>query len=231
LSQLFLSKLSFLCTITSEQTNNNSSKTLIIIIIIQHRIWFARELSHRTRNHLSPLLQPQLHRLRIITFSKIPHRQITETHIKIYEIIKKGVSDIPWSTIVVLELLTSPSDATDEREEVLDNPLLYCLLTAQYNPRAGRVSDSLGSSSGESGSNPNPSSMHPFSSSRSSSVTLLLRPSRPDGLLPFFLSQASSRSASGDHECCFISGLGGGCDRDALRFDILKRLGFFVFVF
>lgn len=127
---------------------------------------------------------------------------------------------IPWSTIVVLELLTSPSDAIEDRDDVRDNLLLYCLLTAQYSPRAGRVSESLGSKSGESGSNPNPSSMQPLSSSRSSSVTLLLRPSRPDGCLPFLRSQASSRSASGDHECCFTSGLGGGCDGGALRFDI-----------
>lgn len=75
------------------------------------------------------------------------------------------------------------------------------------------VSDSFGSTSGES--NPNPSSMQAFNSSKSSSETLLLRRRRLGPPLPLFLllplrlSHASSRWISGDHECCLQRGRGG----------------------
>lgn len=112
---------------------------------------------------------------------------------------------IPLS-IVVLELLLSGSDAKDE---VRDKWSEYCLWIAQYKSRAGIVSVSLWFKSGESGSNPNPSSMQPLSSSRSSFVMLLLRGMRSTDRFFFFLSQASLRFTSCDHECCLVRSLGG----------------------
>lgn len=105
----------------------------------------------------------------------------------------------------------SLSEAKDDVDEDLDKLWLYFLLTAWYNSKAGIVFDSFGSISGES--NPNPSSMQALSSCRSSSERLLLRRWRlwlPATWLLFRLCHASSRSVSGDHDCCLYSGRRGG---------------------
>lgn len=127
--------------------------------------------------------------------------------------------------VMVLEVLTSCSDVDDE---VRDKWLLYCLWTAVYKSKAGIVLESLGLKSGESGSNPNPRSKQPLSSSISSFVMqLLVRRRRSDGCLFFIRSQASVRFTSGGKESCFIRGFG-GCG--VLLFDIVVAR-FFLFAF
>lgn len=113
--------------------------------------------------------------------------------------------ELPASKMVVgLEM--SLSETREDEEDDLERLWwLYCLLTARYSSKAGMVFDSFGSISTEP--NPNPRSMHAFSSSMSSSERLLLgRWRRQFSPLTLWLSfrrcHASSRSMSGDHDCC-----------------------------